>query len=119
MLQSVEIFYDFTYFGLRENIMCAKWWHDRFWIGIACIPNLFEKILFRGESTFHINKWRSYIRKCNGMFIGWGGMACQTVTVIVTVREFTACLDGLIFCSHVIDIEERADRKACDCQKSN
>jgi len=59
--------------------MCAKWWHDRFWVGITCIPNLFEKILFRGESTFHINKWRSYIRKRNGMFIGWGGMACQTV----------------------------------------
>jgi hypothetical protein len=53
------------------------------------------------------------------MFIGWGGMACQTVTVIVTVREFTACLDGLIFCSHVIDIEERADSKTHDCQKSN
>jgi len=48
-----------------------------------------------------------------------GGMACQTVTVIVTVREFTACLDGLSFCSHVIDIEERVDRQTYDCQKSN
>ena len=119
MLQSVEILDDFTYFGRRENVVRPKWRHDRLRMAITWIPNLFKKIISRGKSTFHINKWRSYICKCNGMLVGWGVMACQTVTVIEAVREFSACSDGLAFCFHVINVENCADRKAHGYQNSN
>ena len=119
MLQSIEILDDFTYFGLRENVVRPKWRHDRLRMAITWIPNLFKKIISRRESAFHINKWRGYICKCNGMLVGWGVMACQTVTVIEAVCEFTAYTDGLAVCCHVIDVEKCTDRKAYDYQNSN